>query len=270
MQQDSNCKLNSVPSTREKKFRTLKQSIMRLIITTTLLFFISFLNAQTYVDLPWTSGTVMQDGQEIEGKLRLGGGEHAPWLNHTKVYFVKKADWIAGKRPRKKVIETYLPDDIDGYNTTLALDDGDVIDLAFQSFEIMIMGALKKKKGMAFLKILKEGKVTAYSYVPMPSEKILADANERAKDNAAAIHQTSLYLSKDKKVAEHAPACTLVELFADCPTVVEKIKSEAYGFKPLHDRPVKKGLGKMMSNVIGDNKLENQIFEAVKEYNACN
>lgn len=242
---------------------------MRLIITTTLLFFFSILNAQTYVDIPWTSGTVTLDGQEIEGLLRLGGGENAPWLNHTKVYFVKKADWIEGKRPKKKVIETYLPGDIEGYKTSLAKADGDVVDLEFHSYEIMIMGALKKKKGMAFLKTLEQGKVTAYSYVPMPSEKIMTDANERAKDNAAAIHKTSLYLSKDNKVAEHAPACTLVELFADCPTVVEKVKSEAYGFKPLHDRPVKKGFGKMMSNVVGDNKLENQIFDAVKEYNAC-
>jgi hypothetical protein len=58
-------------------------------------------------------------------------------------------------------------------------------------------------------------------------------------------------------------------LLKECPEVVSKIKSGAYGFTDLSERTKKKGLGKVMADNAGDNHLENNLAVAVSDYNHC-
>ena len=228
------------------------------------------LSAQTYVDIPWREGSVMEKGEKIDGMIKLGGGLDAPWLNNSKVYFVSSKDWgNSNRRPKKKMIKEYKPGDIDGYETSTITRAGTTADMMYKTYDIMIMGAFKKKKGKAFLKIETEGDVSVYSYVPMPSKKIITTANERYQDGKDALNRSTIYLESKSTELTKAADCDLVSMLKACEKVVENINNEVYGFKPKSKRKKRKGLGKLMAESAGDNNLEMQILTAVSDYNEC-
>ena len=208
-----------------------------------IIFFTLFavtLSAQTYVDIPWREGSVIIKGEKVDGMIRLGGDLNAPWLNNSKVYFVSAEDWGDGsKRPKKKMIKEYKPGDLDEYQTYTMSKMGDKINMTFKSYEIMIMGSFKKKKGKAFLKLETEGDVNVYSYVPKPSKKIITTADERYKDGQNAISRSTLYLERKDTKLTKAADCDLVSMLKDCKKVVENINNEVYGFKPKSKRKKK-------------------------------
>lgn len=239
------------------------------IITMFLLIGAFTLSAQTYVDIPWREGTVTKKGKEMKGMIRLGGDLNAPWLNSTKVYFVSDSDWIEGKRPKKKLITMYEPDDIDGYSTYTENDEEMREEMDFTTFEIMVQGPISKKKGNAFLRKAMTGNVDGYIYIPMPAKAISSTAEERYEAGQRAIRKATLYLQKGDGELMEASQTELVTYLSDCPDVVAKIKSEEYGFKPLSERPKRKGLGKMVATSIGDNGLESRMMKAINEYNKC-
>jgi hypothetical protein len=240
----------------------------QLIIFFTIMAFT--LSAQTYVDIPWREGSVMSNGEKQDGMIRLGGDLNAPWLNNTKVYFVTAEDYGDGsKRIKKKLIKEYKPEDLDGYQTYTMSKMGEKVDMTFKSYEIMIMGAFKKKKGKAFLKVEEEGDVNVYSYVPMPSKKLVTTANERYEDGQNAISRSTLYLESEDTELTKAADCDLVTLLQDCEKVVENINNEVYGFKPKSKRKKKKGFGKLMAAAGSDNNFEMQVYTAVLDYNQC-
>lgn len=226
------------------------------------------LSAQTYVDIPWREGIVEKDGKKMEGMIRLGGDIGAPWLNHSKVYFVSSDKWVEGKRPKKKTIEEYKPDDIESYSTYTERKDGSKITMDFETCEIMVKGRIKKKKANAFLRVVETGDINMFSYIPKPASKIMASSEERYNDGQHALRQGTLYLQKDSELYKAGDA-ELVELLKDCPLVVEKINNEEYGFKPKSKRKKRKGLGKMIANSVGDNGMENNIMKAISDYNNC-
>lgn len=239
------------------------------IITMFLLISAFTLSAQTYVDIPWREGTVTKKGKEMKGMIRLGGDLNAPWLNCTKVYFVSDSDWIEGKRPKKKLVTMYEPDDIDGYSTFTENDELMREEMDFTTFEIMIQGPITKKKGNAFLKKAMTGNVDGYIYIPMPTKSIVSTAEERHEAGQNATRLATLYLQKGDGELVYASETELVTYLSECPEVVEKIKSEEYGFKPLSERVTRKGLGKMVAKSIGDNGLESRMMTAISEYNKC-
>lgn len=241
----------------------LKHGLMLVIMFTTMA-----LAAQTYVDIPWREGSITMKNEKVEGMIRLGGNLEAPWLNHSKVYFVPSDKWVEGKRPKKKAIKEYKPEDIQSYSTYTETADGIRVNMNFVSREIMVMGTFKKKKRDAFLKVEEEGAINMLSYIPKPTKKIITTADERYNDGQNAIRKGTLYLEKNSELHEAAQT-ELVEFLKDCPSVVEKINSEEYGFKPKAKRKKKKGLGKMISKSVGDNVMESKIMKAVSDYNNC-
>jgi len=244
---------------------------MKIHSAITFLFLLLTLTAtsQTYVDIPWREGSIFKKGEEQKGMIRLGGGLGSPWLNNFKTYFVPNDKWVEGKKPRNKVIKEYRADDIDGYSTYTEDKDGNRFDMNFTSFEIMIMGAIRKKKGKAFLKLVESGGVDVFSYVPKPAKKILTSREELNKDKLRALSQGTLYLKKGDGELISAAESELVALLKECPSVVDKIQKEEYGFKPKSKRTKRKGMGKLLANAAGDNRLENSIYNAVKDYNNC-
>lgn len=242
----------------------------KLILTFSVLVICTIsLLAQTYVSIPWREGVIIKKGKEISGMIRLGGDLGAPYLNNSKVYFVDSKNWIEGKKVKKKVIETYEPEDIDGYSTYTKNNYDEKIDMIFETNEIMIQGVLSKKKGKVFLRLVEEGKVSAYSYVPLPTKQIVSTPEEREKNIKIAMAKATLFLQKVDSNLIVAGEEDLVEYFKDCEVVVDKIKSEEYGFKPKSERPKRKGLGKAIAKNIGDNAMEERIMLAVRDYNAC-
>lgn len=225
--------------------------------------------AQTYVDIPWRVGTITKKGKLIEGAIRLGGDLGAPWLNNSKVYFVTKENYEEGKKVKRKFITEYKPEDLDGYDTYTEDADDQRVEMKFVTHEILVDGMLKKKKIKAFLRISEQGTITIYSYVPKPSKEFMSTAQSRQENRQYALNHSTYYLQKKGEDIIPSADCVLVEYLEACPEVVAKIKSEAYGFKPKADRKKRKGLGKLMAKSLGDNVLENKIYKAVVDYNAC-
>lgn len=226
-------------------------------------------SAQTYVDIPWREGSIIKKGEEEKGMIRLGGDLAAPWLNNSKVYFVPTDKWVEGKSPRKKVIEEFKPENIQGYSTYTEDQDDNRVEMNFKTYEIMVMGAIRKKKGKAFLKLEESGKVDLLSYVPAPTKKIVTTANERKKDKESALNRYRLYLKKGDGDLMLVSDSDLVVLLQDCPFVVDKIQKEEYGFKLESAKKKRKGLGKMVAKEMGNVKLQNGIYEVVRDYNNC-
>ncbi|MEM1120047.1 MAG: hypothetical protein AAGJ18_06330 [Bacteroidota bacterium] len=242
---------------------------MKCTLFITFLILSSSLFAQTYIGIPWREGTIIKDGQEINGMIRLGGDLNAPWLNSTKVYFVTKDVYDTAKRIKKKMIKEYLPEDLEGYLTYTTDTNDKRVEMNFFTHEIMIMGALRKKKGKAFLRLFEKGEVNVYSYTPEPAKKIVTTTRERREDVAYAKNQSQLFLKKSNDKLISAVDADLIQILSGCPEVVEKIENESYGFQPKNKRPKRKGLGKFISNAIGDNGLEAGILKAVIDYNNC-
>src|SRR5688500_18717297 len=141
---------------------------MKLQLITMFLLFTIGISAQTYVDIPWRDGTVTIAGKEEHGLIRLGGDLGAPWLNNTKVYFVPKADCPADKKPTKKVIKEFTPDDIQGYSTFTEDKEGKHIRMKFVTRQVMVEKGLSKKLTNVFLHQLEDGAVTVLAFTPMP------------------------------------------------------------------------------------------------------
>ncbi|MEZ5045204.1 MAG: hypothetical protein R2828_35245 [Saprospiraceae bacterium] len=244
---------------------------MKLNLSTLFLLVSISISAQTYVSIPWRAGSIVKNGEVKQGAIRLGGDLGAPWLNHAKVYFVSAENYIAGKTPKKKFQEEYSPEDIEGYTTFTEEKDGKRIEMNFVTDEVMIEGTLKKKNAKAFLRINEQGAVNIYSYIPKPEKNYnpLASDRERELNNQYALDHSTYYLRKGDAELIPAAECVLIDYLKECPEVVEKIKNESYGFKPLAERKKRKGLGKLMAKSIGDNVLENKIYLAITDYNNC-
>lgn len=241
---------------------------------TNLLFLVCFIStgalfAQTYVDIPWRAGTITTKKDEVkEGYIRLGGDLGALYLNNSKVYFVAAEDHIEGKKPKKKKIKEYKPDDIKGYSTYTENSEGERIQMDHMTGEVMKPGLVKAKKGKAFLWRKVEGEKEVYIFVPKPSKKLVTTADERSDDLKKSEASATYYLRMEdefKKVVD----LDLIKVLSDCPDVVEKIENEAYGFKPKSKRKKKKGFGKLMAAAVGDNKMEQDICRAIIDYNEC-
>jgi len=228
------------------------------------------ISAQTYVDIPWREGVIIKKGEELPGMIRLGGDLGAPYLNNEKVYFVEEKNWDENRRkPKKKYVKEYKAKDLDGYQTYTETEDGKRIEMNFSTYEVKVRGAIKMKNAKAFLKSEIIGPVNVYSYVPKPTKSLLASQEERYEDRQRALAHSTIYLEKGDNKLEKASDSELVEMLKECPEVVEKIKNESYGFKPLSERPKKKGLKKFISNAVGDNPMELKIMQAIKDYNKC-
>lgn len=106
-----------------------------------------------------------------------------------------------------------------------------------------------------------------YSYTPKPAKDISVSAQQ--ENNEAALRQSTFYLSKGEEELIPSGECVLVDFLKDCPAVVEKIKSQEYGFKPKAERRKRKGFSRLMEKSVGDNALENKIYVAIQEYNDC-
>lgn len=235
------------------------------------IFFAFALSSQTYVDIPWRKGEIIQNGKIEKGIIRLGGDLGAPWLNFSKVYFVKEKNIRKGKHPRRKHIIKYNPAEIEGYNTFTMKKDEKII-MKFRSFDIKVKSGLfgKKKTKKMFLEIVDTGAVNVFLFTPTPSKKLITSNKERKEDFQNAQYKSTYYLQKgsEEKVVPSVE-CKLIKMFEDCPEVVEKIKNGDFGVKPLNERKKKKGFGKLLGNLMGDNPLENKIFHIVKVYNKC-
>ncbi|MEP6647194.1 MAG: hypothetical protein ABJC12_08890 [Saprospiraceae bacterium] len=226
------------------------------------------LSAQTFVDIPWREGMIKKDGQEMPGMIRLGGDLGAPWLNHSKVYFVTSENYTSAKNhPGKKVIVEYSPEDIQGYSTYTEDKDKNHIDLKYTSGEVTYMDGLAKKKQVVFLQDQYQGAVMVYTYIPMAEKESTAQMQYEAGQNA--INHTVTFLKKGDGPYVIAGDTELSDFLSECPDVVSKIKAGTYGFYDLSQRPKKKGLGKIMSLQAGHNELENKIAQAVIDYNQC-
>lgn len=220
------------------------------------------LQAQTYVDIPWRAGTIKKAGIEETGMIRLGGDLNAPWLNNTKVYFVPQQDFVVGKYPKNKVILEYGPEDIEGYSTYTEDKAGQRIEMNFTTKEILLDKGLSKKNTKVFLLESEKGSVHVYSFTPIPDDGTAASYDY-------AINHSTTYFQKGNGELTSAVACDMATLLNECPEVVSKIKSGAYGFTDLSERSKKKGLGKIMADSAGDNQLEMNLIKAVIEYNKC-
>lgn len=243
---------------------------MKLHLISLLFLFAFGLTAQTYIDIPWREGVVTKDGQEQPGMIRLGGDLGAPWLNHSKVYFVTNEVYAAEKKhPGKKVTMEYAPDDLEGYTTYTEDKAGNRVDMTFVRGEIMMVKGLSKKPTNVFLHQIEKGPVTILSYIPMPEHEVLPSDEQRSQDDQQALNETIIYLKKGNDAFVVASEVEVADLLSECPEVVSKIKSQAYGFADLSVRPKKKGLSKMVVDSYGNNELENKICTAVKEYNSC-
>jgi len=234
---------------------------MKLHLTTIMLFLSFAVAAQTYVDIPWREGTVTIKGEEQEGMIRLGGDLGAPWLNYSKVYFLKKADYREGKRQKKKLIKKYVANDIEGYSTYTETKEGERIEMNFKTFPIMFNNGFKKKEKNFMLKLEETGAVNIYSH--------MSDAEYKSAEEA--YFNSKIYLQKgDAKIAA-ATDCELVTLLEECPEVVGKIENEEYKFKPKSKRKKKKGFkglkGIMKTAMAGS--LDHRIQRAVHDYNLC-
>lgn len=202
----------------------------------------------------------MISGAPHEGMLRLGGDIGAPWLNHTKVYFVTKEEYGDG-HPKNKIIKEYTPEDIEGYITHTEDKEGNRIEMIFITDVILLEKGLSRKNTKVFLRRIEDGAVAVYTFVPIP--------DSGPQDYDAAIRLSTTYFKKGDGAAISAVESDMSTLLAECPDVVAKIKSGAYGFQDLNDREKKKGLGKIMTDSYGDNAFEAQIQRAVTDYNAC-
>lgn len=233
---------------------------LRLI---TLLLLISFsLSAQTYISIPWREGVVTISGKDQTGMIRLGGDLAAPWLNNTKVYFATKEAFGDRKDPKNKDVVEYEPEDIDGYSTYTEDKEGERIEMIFSTQEILLVKGLSKKDTKVFLQQKENGAVNIYEYTPKPE-------SQSSEDYQYALLHTTTYFKKGDGAIISAVECDMSDLLSECPEVVARVKSGAYGFTDLNDRPKKKGMGKLWENSAGDNDLESKICVAVYEYNVC-
>lgn len=240
---------------------------MKLHLSALFLFITISISAQTYADLHWQEGSVVVKGEEKQGAIRLAGGLRAPWLNNAKVHFISQENYVAGQRVKRKHVEDYKPEDLDSYSTFTLDYNKERVEMNFITKEIMVAGMLKKKKIKAFLRIHEEGAVNIYSYTPKPAKDISVSAQQ--ENNESALRQSTFYLSKGEEELIPSGECVLVDFLKDCPAVVEKIKSQEYGFKPKAERRKRKGFSRLMEKSVGDNALENKIYVAVQEYNDC-
>ena len=235
---------------------------------------ISFtLSAQTYTDIPWRKGQIIKDGKIENGIIRLGGGNGAPWLNCNKVYFVHDKNVRPGKKQKRKSIKKYEPGDIDGYNTfTIQDEEIDTIYMAFRTFKVKVASGLmgKKKLKKSFIQLLDSGSVNVFLHIPTPPKKVVTSGGQAQDDYDNAINQSTTYLQykNDDKVVS-AVEFELINNFKECPTIVENIKNETYGVKPLNKRKKKKRLGRFIGNAFGDNEKEAKIIKIVEDYNMC-
>lgn len=224
--------------------------------------------AQTYIDIPWRDGFVVIDGVEMSGMIRLGGDLNAPWLNHSKVYFVTNEIYAETKNhPRKKEITEYEPEDIEGYSTYTEDADKNRIDLTFISGEVTYMNGLAKKKQVVFLQILDLGAINTFKYIPMAEKESTADLQYQAGQRA--LLASTIYFKKGDSAYLSAAKTEIADLVAECPDVLSKVQAGSYGFVDLSQRTKKKGLGGLMASQAGDNQLEDKICISINEYNAC-
>lgn len=229
------------------------------VLTLLTIVFTNFCYAQTYADLPWEKGIVIKKGKEIEGMIKLDGGEDAPWLNQETVYFVKLEDYVEGKKVRRKYIEEYEVKDLDGYSTDR---------VTYVTQEIKVLNIFfKKKPKKFFLEKVVDGPVSVYRWYNKPEKKIVATSNERENDRQSALEEYRHYLQKEGEELVQANECDLVAYFESCPAVAAKLEAEEYGFK-LH-KEKKKGLGGMIDKGFSDAILERNIQVVVEEYNQC-
>jgi hypothetical protein len=128
--------------------------------------------------------------------------------------------------------------------------------------EIMLVKGLGKKMTKVFLREIEKGAVTVYSFVPEP------DDNSAAESQYAFNHSTTYFKKGDSPLVS-AVECDMATLLSECPEVVSKIQSGAYGYADLSERTKRKGLGKIMADNAGDNELEGQLCKSVFEYNKC-
>jgi hypothetical protein len=235
---------------------------MQTKLITLLLLLSCGLNAQTFIDIPWRPGVVTIAGIEQQGIIRLGGDLSAPWLNNTKVYFVPQKDVVEGKDPKNKLIVEYKPEDIQGYSTYTEDKEGNRVDMNFVTGEILLVKGLSKKNTKVFLLLNEKGAVNIFSFTPEP------DSNTSTDYQYALNHSTTYFKKGDGELIS-AVECDMSSLLKECEEVVTKIKSGAYGFVDLNERTKKKGMGKIMADNAGDNKMEMQISKAVTDYNKC-
>jgi hypothetical protein len=208
------------------------------------------------------NGVITIAGTEHLGMLRFAGESSTPWLNQFKVYFVPQKDFPGDLRPKKNVILEYKPVDIDGYSTVSKSQDTSRRGWVYVTEEIMLVKGLSKKNTKVFLRRVEKGAVTVYAFIPEP------DDNSAAESDYAFKHSTTYYKKGDDALVS-AVECDMANLLSECPDVVSKIKSGAYGYADLSERPKKKGLTKIMADHAGDNELEGKLNKSVFEYNKC-
>lgn len=240
---------------------------MKLHLSALFLLVTISISAQTHLDMLWQEGSVLVKGEEQKGAIRLAGGLKSPWLNNAKVFFISEENYVPGQRVKRKHVEEYKPEDLDGYSTFSLDYNRERVEMDYITKEIMVAGMLKKKKKKVFLRIHEQGAINIYSYTPKPAKDISVSAQQ--ENNEAALRQSTFYLGKGEEELIASGECVLVDYLEDCPTVVEKIKSQAYGFKPKAKRKKRKGFTRLLEKSAGDNALENKIYVAIEEYNDC-
>lgn len=242
---------------------------MKYLLTSLCLIFAFMCSAQVYTMIPWRDGEIVKNGEVLKGKIRLAGDLNAPWLNCEVVYFVPEDAWIEGRNPKKKVIDDYDPEDIESYHTFTVNELRDTIRMDYYTRQVLNKGILKNKLGPGFVRKMIDGPISSYSFVPKPPEDLITTAEERAENKQSALMQTAIYVEKEGEPFMEIVEVDMVDWMSDCPELVQKIKSEAYGFKPKSERKERKGLGKMMARQGLDNSLEDKLIRAVEDYNAC-
>jgi hypothetical protein len=219
--------------------------------------------AQPQMEWYYHPGSVeMNDGTIKNGIIRVYGTANEPWHYQSSIRFIDSTTWMGLTKVKKKDFTVYGPDDIKSYR----LHD---VSLTFVSkpYADMTSVSLKMIKKQYFMYAISLGKVNLLHYYDAPPNFYVGSDGEYEKMKQEAAMNNYVLLEKDPGKLKNITDIDLRALISDCPEVLAKYESGAYGPAPKDDGK-KKGLGKFVSRVIDSNRMKEFAEPLFKDYNS--